>query len=215
MSGGCEAVHGTAAAIRRRTGAETREEILREAAALIAERGYRHMTMKAVAERVGVTEPAVYRHFPGKADLLTAVFRQVVAEAHLTMSDEAGKGVLETVPASVADMTDPGRAMLRRLIIEMYSAAALEGDVAALAEDFVSGAAARLRGQLQDAAAAGEIPADTPAGFIQGLVHLLMAGLAFHEIIAPGLVGNADWAAFLRRAVRGLLARDFSDGDGR
>ncbi|MGE0666924.1 MAG: TetR/AcrR family transcriptional regulator [Sphingomonadales bacterium] len=197
---------------RRRTGAETREEILREATALIAERGYRHMTMKAVAERVGVTEPAVYRHFPGKADLLTAVFRQVVEEAHLTMSDAAGGSVLETAPASVADMTDPGRAVLRRLIIEMYSAAALEADVAALAGDFVAGAAARLRAQLGEAARTGAIPADAPVGYTQSLVHLLMAGMAFHEIIAPELVGDPDWADFLRGAVSGLLAREFPEG---
>ena len=186
---------------RRRNGAETRAEIIREARALIAERGYRQMTMKLVAERVGVTEPAVYRHFSGKADLLVTVFREVVAESHLAMSDDTGASVLETVPASVADMTDPDRAMLRRLIIEMYSAAAVEEDVAALAREFVGWAAQRMRAQLTEAGGLGAVD----IRFTQSLIHLLMTGMAFHEIIAPDLVGNEDWAAFVRRAAAGLL----------
>lgn len=46
------------------------EEILDRAFELVRETGLANLTMKKVAERVGFTEPAVYRHFPTKQALV-------------------------------------------------------------------------------------------------------------------------------------------------
>lgn len=46
------------------------EEILDRAFELVRESGLASLTMKKVAERVGFTEPAVYRHFPTKQALV-------------------------------------------------------------------------------------------------------------------------------------------------
>lgn len=46
------------------------EEILDHAFELVRESGLTQLTMKKVAERVGFTEPAVYRHFPTKQALI-------------------------------------------------------------------------------------------------------------------------------------------------
>ncbi|WP_329391746.1 TetR/AcrR family transcriptional regulator (plasmid) [Streptomyces sp. NBC_01351] len=51
----------------------TRQQILRAAAGLLEEHGYRGTPMRAVAQRAGVTLGAVYFHFPDKEALARAV----------------------------------------------------------------------------------------------------------------------------------------------
>jgi AcrR family transcriptional regulator len=54
---------------------EARDRILSAARELFLEGGAEAVTMRAVAERVGVTATALYRHFEGKDALLQAVLR--------------------------------------------------------------------------------------------------------------------------------------------
>lgn len=52
-----------------------RGEILDAAMSVFAENGYDGGSMREIASRVGVTEPALYRHFPGKEALFLALIR--------------------------------------------------------------------------------------------------------------------------------------------
>jgi AcrR family transcriptional regulator len=54
-------------------GSTRQDQILDRAIELIRENGMAGLTMKKVAERVGFTEPAIYRHFPNKQALLLGV----------------------------------------------------------------------------------------------------------------------------------------------
>ena len=49
------------------------EEILEQARRLLRDGGLAGLTMKKIAERVGFTEPALYRHFSSKQELLLAL----------------------------------------------------------------------------------------------------------------------------------------------
>jgi AcrR family transcriptional regulator len=62
-----------------------RGEILDAALQVFAEKGYAGGSMRDIAHVVGVSEPALYRHFPGKQALFLALVR--VAAGHLR--DEA------------------------------------------------------------------------------------------------------------------------------
>jgi AcrR family transcriptional regulator len=53
--------------------ANTREAILAAAAGLIGERGYKATTTRAIAERAGVNEVTVFRHFKNKQGVLAAL----------------------------------------------------------------------------------------------------------------------------------------------
>ncbi|WP_019928005.1 TetR/AcrR family transcriptional regulator [Nocardia sp. BMG111209] len=55
-----------------------REEILRAALDMIAERGYRGTSLDAVAEAVGLTRQGVLHYFPGKQQLLAAILERTV-----------------------------------------------------------------------------------------------------------------------------------------
>src|SRR5688572_19307344 len=56
--------------------AESRERILASARALYLKGGADAVTMRSVAQRVGVTATALYRHFDNKDDLLTELLHQ-------------------------------------------------------------------------------------------------------------------------------------------
>lgn len=54
-----------------------RGEILDAAFAVFCERGYEGGSMREIAARIGVTEPALYRHFANKEDLFLSLMRAV------------------------------------------------------------------------------------------------------------------------------------------
>lgn len=76
----------TAAARRRAPrgrGAELREEVLRAAMDLLAETGdVDAVSVRAVAQRVGVSAPAIYLHFADKQALIDAVCSEVFEVLH-------------------------------------------------------------------------------------------------------------------------------------
>lgn len=62
---------------RGRAKAQRRSAILTEAARLFAEDGYAGVSLEEIGRAVGVSGPAVYRHFPNKGALLAAVLIEV------------------------------------------------------------------------------------------------------------------------------------------
>ena len=58
---------------RERAKADRQAALLREAARLFAERGFSGVSLEDLGTAVGVTGPAVYRHFPNKQALLGAI----------------------------------------------------------------------------------------------------------------------------------------------
>lgn len=76
--------------LRRERAAQTRERIVDAGAELAHELSswdWRAMTIRAVAERAGVHERTVYRHFPTERVLRAAVLARLVEEAGLTPED--------------------------------------------------------------------------------------------------------------------------------
>jgi AcrR family transcriptional regulator len=58
------------------------EQIINVAIRLLSEGGISALTIKNMAEAVGVTEPALYRHFKGKMDILVAILDRLEANMH-------------------------------------------------------------------------------------------------------------------------------------
>ncbi|MDQ1517346.1 MAG: hypothetical protein QOE80_3176 [Actinomycetota bacterium] len=83
---------------RRRT-AVRRLELINAAARLFASRSYYAVTVDDIGEALGLSGPALYRHFPSKEALLVAVFDQVI--------EEQRERLLETL----AEATEPAAAL--------------------------------------------------------------------------------------------------------
>ncbi len=89
-----------------RTDAPTRrEQILKEAARLFAERGFHGVGVDEIGAAVGISGPGLYRHFPGKdamlAELLVGISGQLLTGARRRRAEADG---------------DPGEAVLDSLI---------------------------------------------------------------------------------------------------
>lgn len=56
---------------------ERQQELLNAAVRIVAKEGFSRLTIRKVAAAIGVTEPAVYRHFPHKLALLTAILEDL------------------------------------------------------------------------------------------------------------------------------------------
>ncbi|MFE7468302.1 TetR/AcrR family transcriptional regulator [Streptomyces sp. NPDC057499] len=77
-----------------RTDAPTRrEQILREAARLFAERGFHGVGVDEIGAAVGISGPGLYRHFPGKdamlAELLVGISERLLEGGRLRVSEDA------------------------------------------------------------------------------------------------------------------------------
>jgi AcrR family transcriptional regulator len=72
-----KAVGQRPAQTRQRTSVR-RRELIAAAARLFAARGYYAVTVDDLGEALGISGPALYRHFPSKQALLVAVFDQVI-----------------------------------------------------------------------------------------------------------------------------------------
>ncbi|WP_431806025.1 TetR/AcrR family transcriptional regulator [Microbacterium paraoxydans] len=89
---------------RDRAKAERSDALLHAAARLFADRGYTGVSLEEIGAAVGVSGPAVYRHFAGKQALLGAVLVKV---SH----DLVDGG--ERVAATTTDVDERMRALIR------------------------------------------------------------------------------------------------------
>jgi AcrR family transcriptional regulator len=80
---------GAAPKRTRLSAAERRETILRAAAEMFAQTGYRAGKVSDVAARVGVTEPVIFQNFGSKAALFAAVLERAAAETRASLDDLA------------------------------------------------------------------------------------------------------------------------------
>jgi AcrR family transcriptional regulator len=75
--------------LRRERAEQTRQRIVRAGAELLrtsSMRDWRTVTMRAVAERAGVNQRTVYRHFPNERTLRDAVLHHIEQEAGIELS---------------------------------------------------------------------------------------------------------------------------------
>lgn len=84
---------------------ERKEQIIREAMRLFGHYGYDSVTIKQLAEACGITEPALYRHFPSKEEIYGAVLDSLKSilnynELFERLDNETEPGVILTEMAS-------------------------------------------------------------------------------------------------------------------
>ncbi|WP_078292989.1 TetR/AcrR family transcriptional regulator [Mycobacterium sp. D16R24] len=89
---------------RERAKADRRDQLLTAAARLLAMRGYARVRLEDLGSAVGISGPAIYRHFPNKeallVDLLTDISRRLL---------EGGTAVVEgaaTAPQALSGLID-------------------------------------------------------------------------------------------------------------
>lgn len=187
-------------------------EILDAALELAFEGGPNRVTTVAIAERLGMTQPAIYRHFRSKADLWAAI------------TDRLGSEVAANIAEAEAE---PGAALerLRRLMLghlELIRRTPALPEIMLVRDPNSADAVVRLTMQTRMAAfqktllafcaqaqAEGDLRADIDvrdiaaliAGVMQSLVLRLMLGRNPDVLVADGTrLLNLQLAAFSRQS---------------
>jgi AcrR family transcriptional regulator len=124
---------------------------------LLEEGGYAAASVQAIADRVGVSAGALYRHFPSKAELFVEVFREA-AKRDLAAVDEAASsgGCVGRLEAAVA--AHARRALRRRRLAWALLYEPVDPLVDAERLVYRRTYCRRMGGLLRQAIAAGEIP---------------------------------------------------------
>jgi AcrR family transcriptional regulator len=167
-----------------RKSAERREQILQAAYEAIDEYGER-ASLQDIADRVGVTQPALTYYFPTRDDLLLAVLerRDVLGKASASAAAE-GHGMVDGMVASTRHTTDhPG---LAKLYVTL-SAAATDPESPAhnyFAERY-RGLAADVTEDFENQQRTGGIRADEPAAHLARALLAVLDGLQIQWMHDP------------------------------
>jgi AcrR family transcriptional regulator len=185
---------------RRLTGEERRESILTAARRVFAERGFPGTTTKALAEAAGVSEALLFKHYPSKEALYTAMLASYEVE---TSSD----GGPPTRPAEVstASLVRTVHGFYSRMIEKQGQPAGFDDAILArlmfrsLTEDaefarsFLRRVSSRLVARLEEcvpaAVEAGDLVADIGHHALLGwFTHHLGVTLLLHHLPDPPAV---------------------------
>jgi len=84
---------------KRRSTAIRKQQIIDAARKLIIRKGSEHLTVRALAKEVGLTEAAIYRHFKSKREILSFLMNHIMDGMLLEMERTVSNGLesLETV----------------------------------------------------------------------------------------------------------------------
>ncbi|MFO1399282.1 MAG: TetR/AcrR family transcriptional regulator [Burkholderiales bacterium] len=183
---------------RHRLSTQARQrEIVATVLALARERGPDAITTQAIADRMGVTQGAVFRHFPDKEAIWLAVFAWVRESLSAALATAIGKGrtplakIEQAFLAHVAFIAaNPGvpRVMFHEL---QYPG---DSPVRTEVRTMITGYRRRVMQLFAQAKAAGELPDDLDTA----LAAVLFIGAVQGLVIQASLVG--DEAAMARRA---------------
>ncbi|MEX2973959.1 TetR-like C-terminal domain-containing protein [Streptomyces sp. C184] len=138
--------------------ARTREAVLTAVFEELGEGGFGGLTMEKVAQRSGIHLATVYRRWRCIEGLICELLTEIGSDVPLPDSGTLS-GDLRALARSIAALYGEGR--VRRLIEAVVSAAARDGQVAAVLRTFFDERLALAGRMVQRAVDRGELPADT------------------------------------------------------
>ncbi|MFQ5857071.1 MAG: TetR/AcrR family transcriptional regulator [Anaerolineae bacterium] len=159
----------------------TRDVILDTAEALFAERGYRGLSMRELAEGAGVSKANLYHHFAGKRDLYRHVLERALNTLELTLTQAAASE--GTTRERLTRVTDASLNLLQHnrplVFFFMREIGSFEREVRDLVIQHWEGMLEPIERVIEDGIARGELhPADprltalSVAVMLRGLITL-------------------------------------------
>jgi AcrR family transcriptional regulator len=199
---------GTALKRARLRAPERRETILRAAAEVFGQVGYRAGKVSDVAARVGVTEPVIFQNFGSKAALFAAVLERAAADVQASLDDLAAgfgsaSGLLGHVLAGLANGR-PGQATADPaaqhagtghpgagygVLFAEAATLAAEPELSEPARAAVRAVAAHLAGLIQRAQADGDLRPDADP---EAAAWLLLSVLSARRLRAAAMPAGLE-----------------------
>ncbi|MGW0245578.1 TetR/AcrR family transcriptional regulator [Nocardia goodfellowii] len=171
--------------------------IVQAATRVLSRDGFAGLSMAAVANEAGVATGTVYKHYEGKTELVTAVFRRVVArEVEAVRAAAAVGGATERVAAAVE--TFAGRALKNPKLAYVLLVEPVDAVVDIERLRFRRAFAEAFESAVAEGVSRGELPpqdARTSAAALVGAIGEVLVGPLAHaphsETVVPELVSFA------------------------
>lgn len=181
----------------------TRERSLRAAVDVVRADGIHELTTRAIARRSGLTQPAIYRHFASKQELVgeaLGAIRSLFLD-RLSAVDEDGDAMHRLI-ATLECFRDFAVEEAR-----LYDALFLQQAVGAATAPAPAGQGGNIFGTLVDRVRAcgreGSLPADGPVSITLSLVAQVQGLVLLYR---QGRFPNQErFASFFRRSIEDLL----------
>ncbi|MFJ4185713.1 TetR/AcrR family transcriptional regulator [Kitasatospora sp. NPDC089509] len=174
----------------RMSAEERRESVVRAAVIEFARNGYRGTSTEAIARRVGVSQPYLFRLFPGKQAIFTAAAERCIEETWRVF-DEASTGLTgEEAAAAMSEaymglVEDSEQLMMQMQLYVSVFASRMAG------EDEIGETARRLWGELF------ERVRERVGGDVQGTTEFFAYGMLINTLVALGFPqGHRIWDGF-------------------
>jgi len=191
---------------------QSRERILRSAAACFAKDGYAQTRMVGIARAAGVSRAGLYTHFASKAELLVALNAYLAAEYQAWIEDRvAGASSAREAIATVLRDThaDSWRLTAVRVVTSSDAQQAVLTDERAARKQFRDGR--KLLTQLiQRGIDSGELREDLDAAATAQTIQSLNLGLLVSQLPEQpisGLDGHPDIEALVDILLNGIAKR--------
>jgi AcrR family transcriptional regulator len=169
--------------------AARRDAIIAAAQQAASESGMAAVQVAAVAARAGIAAGTVYRYFPGKSDLIAALFAEFAEReiAALRQAGDAAPGPLSALAATI--MSFSARALAHRRLAFAVIAEPIEAELDAARLDLRKALADEFAARIAAAVKGGRLPEQDAALAAATLMGLLVEGLI--GPLAPPANGRA------------------------
>ncbi len=168
-----------------------RRQILDAATTCFARQGFHQTTMHAIAAEADLSAGALYRYYPGKADIIKAMAEEdrdrsaQVFAAAVPLTDTAG--LLRELAAAFFGRFDDLRsaANTSAVDIDLWAESIRNDDVRVVMRESVDTGLAQMTAVVQTAQARGDIDAELSA---QSIAHVLVSaymGLEVQRVLFP------------------------------
>lgn len=159
----------------------TRKVVLEAALALLQERGYSGCTVEAIIERTGVAKTTIYRHWPGRTELLTDALSAKGDKVQAPDTGALRGDLIEFLTTSTHRMDEDHINRSLQTIPGLIEAAKRDPALVSVSSQMTSGLIGLIRGILDKARARGEIrrdrDLDVAANLIVGAIFVQRAFL--------------------------------------
>lgn len=164
---------------------ERRRQIVEAAAELFARKGFQGTTTREIAEAVGGSEAMIFKYFPTKEELYSAIIEakaktdEILAATAQAATAKDDAGVFQAIGRSMIETTEADPTLMRLLLFS-----ALEGHE--LSEMFFESRVRRLHeflsAYIHQRIADGEFKEVDPLVTARGFVGMVVHYLLIHEV---------------------------------
>jgi len=170
--------------------AARRQQILDAARTCFLRNGFHATSIQDVIAEAGLSVGAVYRYFPSKTELISAIADHVVGEVEATLSAVAAD---ESIPlpdamARAVDLMEHnlGTDGMMRLAVQLWAEALRNRAIGALVSGVYNGLRATFIALARRAMTSGELPASADPEAVGAALFSLLLGFGLQRLLTGG-----------------------------